>query len=197
VALVQKKYGFPKPPDMSEVATKGIKFESGSAAIGNRRINITSLGVYNDGFIVVTRDTRDSKSIMDDMIDWLVGELKFRNPVSDPMDQYGSHVIVEFESEIDEALAVLEPIKAAYQKVLTELYGFKAKPDLQRIGIALDPSFLPRPDRITTFGMDRRSGVAHSQNRWFCNAPLPTEVHLDLLKTFESSLREPKRKRSN
>lgn len=185
---IRERYKFVTLPSWVDFATKGAKFETGAISIGDREIVISSISVFNDGLIFLTRDTRDSQLIMDDFLAWLAADLNFRKPTSQLVPQFGSHIIVEFAPSVDAALKFTESTRASYQKILNSLYGWTASVEIQRIAMAVDPIHLPRADRYATFSIERRANVPYTANRWFSGAPIPTDMHLQLLSELEANL---------
>jgi hypothetical protein len=72
---------------------------------------------------------------------------------------------------------------AAYEREYHEKLDFQ----MERFAFNADPLKLPAFTH-SQFMIDRRASASYSLNRFFCSAPLKTEVHLDLLRQLEAQL---------
>lgn len=187
IRLVSDRYGFASQPSVESATKQGAKFGQGRLIAGSKKINITELGIYNDAAHADTKNTTDSDFVLEDIINWARQTFTFREPLTVISRKYESAIVVEFEKKIGGALRAFENIGRSVAGALREAYGVNANIDIARIAFASDitPSYeLHRSD----FLLERRIGRPYSENRFYSVAPVRTEVHLNLLETFEREL---------
>lgn len=182
--LISERYGFVKQSDMAKVLEAGAKFEQGRLKIGDKNINILELTIYNDGIIVNGRHTDDASIVMDDILVWGKKAFGLRDPETKIARKYVSHVVVDFNKPIDNALRGFDIIRRNLNDFYKQTYGTGVVYDLFRISLAIDPQAVPL-HTFTEFGIERRVGVPYSKNRFFSVAPLTTKAHLSLLEVVE------------
>jgi hypothetical protein len=187
IRLTGERYAFAEKSNLEETSSKGLILRSGQLVAQDRKIIITSLGIYNDGIIAETFTTRDADIIIDDVWSWAKQVLGFRDPITRIKRKYDSQVIVEFDDAIDKHLEVLVKIRKAMGDALKLAYGVPVRIHLQSIGFAADlaPSRdLPR----SQFTIERRLQQPYSTNRFFSVAPLGADEHISVLKMFEREM---------
>lgn len=182
--FVSGRYGFIKHSDVTEASKTGAKFEQGQLKAGEKNINIKELSIHNDGIIVDTFNTDDSSTVVDDLFNSGKQTFRFRDPETKLPRRYVSHVVVDFNRPIDNALKGFEAIRRNLSSAYKNAYGADVIYDMSRIALAVDPQNVPQ-QTATEFIIERRVNVPHSKNRFYCVAPLPTQTHLALLETIE------------
>jgi len=182
--FVLARYGFVKHSDITEVLKTGAKFEQGQLKVGEKKINIKELSIHNDGIIVDTFNTDDSSIVVDDLFNSGKKIFGFRDPETKLPRRFVSHVVVDFNKPIDNALKGFEAIRRSLSSAYKNAYGTDVNYDLFRVSLAVDPQNVP-PQTATEFIIERRINVPFSKNRFYCVAPLPTQTHLSLLETIE------------
>ena len=108
-------------------------------------------------------------------------------PVMSAPRKYDNAVVVEFEADIENRLDIFNELISSYNEMLASLYNEAVSVSLYQIGFAFDPLEV-NLSVSTNFTVERRKGVPFSSNRYFCVAPLKTEMHIELLEKFERAL---------
>jgi hypothetical protein len=186
IAGLVGKYNFVGFPNEGEVLdeSKGIVFEDGEW----NNISIDRARILDEAIVIETRSsTNDSESIFEETLQWAADSFGLTyKPEMITRKLYVSEVY--FRSE--KSLCSLNPALQGFGEKLTnsmkehtntsfnyEMSGLSFYYDSSTIKIA------PAP-----FKIERLETAGYSENKYYSLAPLPTEVHLDLLKEFEKSL---------
>lgn len=184
-ALVER-YGFMKYPQKAEEfdETKGVVFEGGKAGeVGNLRFQIFSGALVVD----TTSSTQDSERILEDTLVWASNEFGLAyKPSLVRRAAYLSQVT--FHSDVP--LSMLHPVLSAISKKLSErvpqFFGLPVSYEPTTIVIGFDPLTLKTAP--SAFTIDRRADAPFSENKYFSQAPLPTQEHIGLLEEIEREL---------
>jgi hypothetical protein len=189
-ALVQAMIGkfafvkFPeKPEDFDEA--KGVEF-SGGYWDG---ITVESLKIFNYGLLVDTRaSTEDSERILEEGLLWASSEFGLEyNPQMIKRRAYVSDLTFYTEVPIlgQDDSPVLRLAERA-QSAVSKITGDKTewKPSI----LTLNSDALPRKPLHAPFTIQRRAETAFSENKYYSEAPLPTDLHLSLLEQFEADV---------
>lgn len=187
-ALVER-YKFQKYPKTIEEfdETKGIEFTEGR--ISGK--NIQKFTIFNSLLIMETRsNTDDSKKILDDLLLWAAakfgvkyqtGSIKRYAYISDitfysdvPMLRgAGSSPLVDLANKISEALTEIWQEPVEYRPV--------------NVAIGHDPT--ARKYGIAPFSITYRAEARFSENKYFSEAPLPTDMHIKFLQELEAEIK--------
>src|SRR5580704_8340925 len=102
IRAVAERYSFSEfPTNLKEALEKGASFSNGTMISNINPIQITALGVYNDGILVSTLNTDDADLIVDDFLRWGADEFGLR-PIQTQIGRtYSSQIVVDFEVPID------------------------------------------------------------------------------------------------
>jgi len=184
-ALVAR-YKFEKFPQKIEDfdETKGITF--GAGKFGNSVIE--QIVIYTYGFVLDTRSsTQEAKRLLEEAFEWGSHELGLTySPSMIKRWQYSSQIL--FHSKV--ALTDVSPAAQRLAKSATEhieqLIGESLKYELTAILVDYDQ--LARKHPIGRFSIQRRENTPFSENKYFSDAPLPTDIHLKLLEQFEADI---------
>ncbi|MEI7668533.1 MAG: hypothetical protein WCJ33_00420 [Pseudomonadota bacterium] len=188
---IAQRYNF-LPPDLSSDNKGGREFKYGKININGDLINISSLTIYSEAVAVNIGDTSKSLIVINDLFDWLQSEFKFRKPVTQPKDFYESHLVVEFDSDLDNFIKPFAKISKLLSTLINETYDISVKVDFSGFAISADSTLLPSyltPIFNNNFTINRRIGIAFSQNRYYCTAPFPTDKHIKLLENVENFIK--------
>lgn len=183
---VVERFNFQKFPQKFEDfdEDKGIAFEMGKS--GPR--NIERLTIYNHGLALDTRSsTQDSETILLDALTWASEKLGLAfNPAMIKRRAYVSH----FTFFSDVPLLVTHPALDHIAKKVSELVSSNLKLDSvfapSGTLVTLDPESQKLP--VSAFTIERRQNIAFSEGKYFSAAPLPTDVHLDMVREFEERM---------
>jgi hypothetical protein len=174
-------------PSLEVAMREGAKFKLGSSMVGGKRINIPEMGIFNDGITVGTFHTDDSEHVLEDATEWARRTFGLREPVTHKPRIFDSHVVVEFESSIDDALTAFSKIKGEIGSAMEGTYNKSFNVGIQRLDFGIpisDPNQVPRGGLL----IERRIGYPFDSNRFYSLAPLRTEIHLELLQSLEGAL---------
>jgi hypothetical protein len=191
-SLVAEKFRFPKAPTLEEARAGGAKFRGGFVVEGERQINITELGIFNDGFAISTTDTDDSRLVLHHLLDLLKVKFKFRDPITKPKWNYQSDLVVDFDTNVMEFLdplsSVIESLEEEYEKAV----GINQKFHFDILGFVTEHTPpAPQPQ----FYIQRRVGAPLGSKRYFSKAHIPTRAHIRLLEMLDSALGKKAKKR--
>ncbi len=183
-ALVQRYslLKFPTGPDQFDEA-KGIDFEMGKWG----EYAIAKIGIMTAGLIVETAHTDTSEALLEDALKWATAE--FRLTYKPEMLKRRAFVSqMTFHS--DAPLLMLNPI---IEKITNRL----SKEIAANLDLALkyEPvGFVANYDKrlsamtIAPFTLERREGAPFEDKKYFSQAPLRTQVHIELIEAIEKSL---------
>lgn len=181
---IVRRYKFMKFPSVEELG-KGTTRILGMGKF--KEIQISELGIYNDGIIV---NSASSSNLLDEFIDDLFGWSREEFgliPAIGSTDEktYESNLAVKSDHDLSK---VLTPNPAAVAAV-NKAYGSDRYPavELAYSGFvfSVDDTTFPGIKKPIKFIVDRRVGVPVDQNIFYSQAPLATDDHLDVLRTFE------------
>jgi hypothetical protein len=176
---------FPAKPEELDLA-KGLVFEEGR--IANKVIQ--KLSIFDTLIALETRsNTDESKQIIEEMLTWAATKFKISYaPGSIKRHAYVSGV--SFYSDVPALLNVGSPLDILAAKTSTALSDIWQEPmDYQTVGIAVGHDILSRKNAIAQFTLTRRSEARFSENKYYSEAPLPTDLHIALLGEFEAGVK--------
>jgi len=185
------RYGFQKFPQKIEEfdETKGVTFLAGK--LGDAVIE--QLVIYTHGIILDTRNsTQQSKRLIEEGLQWASREAGLvYKPSFIKRWQYASQLI--FYSN-----APLSAIHPAFQRIADRLTGNVAevtgeKLNYELVSFNVNYDQLNRKHPFGNFSIQRRDNIPFSENKYYSDAPLPTNLHIQLLEQFEADISAPKR----
>jgi len=184
-ALVER-YRFQKFPQTIEEfnESKGVEFHQGK--IGNKVIE--KFVVWDTLLVLETRSgTDDSKAILEELLEWGAGKFGL---------SYKPEVIKHFAyiSDLtfysDAPLLVVNPalsnVATKASAALTEIWHEPIHYETVNLQIGHDPT--ARKYGIAPFSISRRAEAKLSENKYFSEAPLPTDTHIRLLEQYEAEI---------
>ncbi len=184
-ALVER-YNFQKFPQTLEEfdESKGVEFHEGRA--GNKVIQ--KFVIWNTLLVLETRSsTEDSKQILEEMLSW--GAEKFGLNYSPGMIKHFAYISdLSFYSDLPllENNPLLARLAAKTSQSLSEIWEEPIHYEPVSVSVGHDPT--ARKYGIAPFTITRRAEAKFSENKYFSEAPLPTEVHLRLLEEYEAEV---------
>jgi hypothetical protein len=185
VAELVKRYGFLKFPKTIEEfdQNKGVEFGGGRA--GNRVIE--RFAIFDTLLLLETRsNTTDSKQILEEMLSWATS--KFSLDYQPDMVKHFAYVSgLSFYSE--KAILqnrALDGLAQATSRAVSEIWNEPIVYSGLSLALGHDP--LSRKYAMANFVIARRAEAKFEENKYYSEAPLPTDVHIKLLEEFESEL---------
>ena len=187
IRLISDRYGFRQAPSIEDAQKTGAVFMDGRLVSGTKKINIREIGLLADGFYAIAQDTMTADFILDDLLTWAEQAVGLRPPITIVPKKYNNAAVVEFETDIDRHLDIFNELTSSYKEMLASLYNKVVSVSLYQIGFAFDSLEVNLPIS-SNFKIERRTGLPFSSNRYYCTAPLKTEMHIELLEKFERAL---------
>lgn len=187
VKRIQERYGFLQVPKIADIEEKkGIELKTGK--LGDKVIDV--LKVFDTLFVLETHsNTTDSKLILEDMFEWGKRELGLTYDPS-MIRHWGYVSIVTFYSDamISFASSPVAKLAAKVSRAVSEVWDERITFEPRSLGISHDP--LVRKNGLASFLIQPRLETPYSENKWYSEAPLPTDVHIKLLEEFEADVIE-------
>jgi len=184
-ALVAR-YNFQKFPQKIEDfdESKGITF--GAGRLGDTVIE--QLIIYTYGIVLDTRiSTQESRRLLEEAFEWGSKELGLMyKPGMVKRWQYASHVTFRSSAQMTSAGPAVKRLAASVATSVADTMAENLKYDLAILSIDYDQ--LARKHPLGRFSIQRRENTPFSENKYFSDAPLPTDVHVRLLEQFEKDL---------
>jgi len=185
---IVEQCGFQKFPQKLEDFNeeKGVEFVGGRWG----GVTIEMLTIYRNGLRVDTRvSTAESERILEEALLWAV--LKF-GLVYDPkmITRRGYVSNLTFHSDVPILGKNNSPVSKLAQRgneALAKITGDQTP--WQPTVLTLHSDQLPRKPLHAPFTIQRRAETAFSENKYFSEAPLPTDIHISLLEKFEDDIR--------
>lgn len=175
-----------KPEDFDQ--TKGLAFGAGRF----ERVVIDALTIYLHGITLDTRSsTEDSKRTLEEILQWAGKSLGL---VYDPSMinnwQYSSQVTFLSDFSLTDMHPAIRQLADGVTKAVGEIAS--DKPKYESIALVIDHDPLTRKHILGRFSIQRRENEPFSANKYFSDAPLPTDVHIRLLEQFEAHISKNK-----
>jgi hypothetical protein len=188
IHAVVERYKFQKFPKTFEETSeeKGIVFEEGKA--GN--VVIQKFTIFQTLLAIETRSgTNDSKRILEEMLLW--GAAKFGlNYTPNSIKRFAYISDLTFHSEVPLLNAACQPLidlAAKTSIALSEIWQEPVQFHPANLAVGHDP--LARRYGIAPFTITHRAEAKYSENKYFSEAPLPTDMHIELLQEFEAGIK--------
>jgi hypothetical protein len=174
---------FPSSPaDFDE--TKGVRFAFGK--LGDSVID--QVVIYAYGIVLDTRSsTAESRRLLEDALQWTTKELGLAyQPSLIKRWQYASQLTFYSDVGLATQCRALQNLVANVKKSVQDVTGEHLSHQLT--GVFIDYDQLERKHPLGRFSVQRRDNTPFSENKYFSDAPLPTDAHLRLLEQFEADL---------
>lgn len=182
---IAKRYNFQKYPKTLEDfdESKGVEFLEGRTKSNNV---IQKFVVWNTLLVLETRsNTADSKQILEEILLW--GTEKFGlyyKPGMIKRFAYVSDLTFHSDAPLLNASPALSSLAEMTSGAVSEIWQEPIQYEPMIVTIGHDP--LSRKNGIAPFTIQRRAETRFSENKYFSEAPLPTDVHLQLLEAYEN-----------
>lgn len=187
VQKIVEKCGFQKFPQKLEEfdEVKGVEFVGGRWG----DVTIEMMKIFSNGLLLDTRiSTAESERILAEALSWSVSAFGLvYNPRS--MNRRGYVSQLTFHTEVPLLGKPESPVSKFTQRAneaFAQISGDKTP--WQPIALTLQSDQVPRKPVNAPFTVQRRAEIAFSDNKYFSEAPLPTDLHIALLEQFEADV---------
>ena len=183
-----ERYKFQKAPATIEEfdISKGIIFEKGK--ISGKVIQ--KLSIFDTLLVVETRSsTTDSKEIIEEMLTW--ARAKFGINYDAGMIKRNAYVSgISFYSNVPilAASSLISTLADKTSRALSEIWDEKIH--YETVGIAIGHDTEIRKFPIAQFTLTRRTATRFSADKYYSEAPLPTDMHISMLEEYEAGIIE-------
>lgn len=182
VPTLIQQYEFKGQPQEGGVFKEGIKFTQGTFTNSDGDPAAVELTIWSDGVGADTySSTKDSDEFLNEVCDVLPEIGYVFDPVMIRRKAYNSHVVVR----CSKPLASLNPKLEEFSKRISSEIGGATIFGFAGIEFWPDQTQVLKP---APFSFQKRTGDAFSDNRYWSQAPLPTDKHLELLDELETLL---------
>jgi len=170
---------------------QNLVFRSGKLTKGDQGYVIHNLVAFPNGDGVVGFTTESAEIVMNDYLDRLDADLKYRYKDGIWKRTYASGVVIEFEFSLEERIPTFKAISAILDRTISR-EGRPFKPKSISFGDG-DPLAVDLQNDIdaaskTDFTLQRRAGEPYSANRYYSVAPIKTQDHVKMLEEIEAVL---------
>ena len=186
ITRIAERYGFlqvPKPSEADE--QKGVELKTGKH--GDKVIDV--LKIFETLLVVETHsNTSDSQAILEDMLNW--GKKDLGLTFEPSMIRNWAYVsILTFYSNVNLVAHANSPAMRLAAKVtesVSKIWNEKISYDPRNLVISHDP--MTRKNTVASFSILPRSESPYSENKFYSEAPLPTDMHIKFLEEFEADV---------
>jgi hypothetical protein len=194
-AAIAKRYGFQTTPDLSVPAERlqkeGVRFRLGK--VPGKEANrptavINDFVIFQDGFVVDGYTTDDAEMFIADLMKWGKEPLGIRAFSHPPRQGYLSQVTVQFEPPVNKLIKQFDDITTLLTSLLMKTYRLNTVVELQGVRFDYDRLTAPSLYNLVQFIIERKAGHKYEDGLFWCQAPLRTTDHIQLLKTIETLL---------
>jgi hypothetical protein len=167
-------------------------FAGGRFTEGEQTFAISQLVMLPEGDIVATTSTNDSDLVMEHLMALMDDNFGYRLRAASKKRSYMSTIVVEFERSVSDYIDAIGKIEEMINRGRSSPLPFKS------ISFGGDTSILAQENLLlniesANFTIERRVAQEpkqHLDNRYFCNAPMTTDDHIEALQQIEVILRE-------
>jgi len=192
VRSIAERYSFVKYPNspaelVIDEPNASFTFRLGKCQVGARTISIEMLQIFQHAIAVTTRSsTDDSDLVLNDGLDWVVRSFGAQYELIRPGLAHRSELEFGLDKPLPEFFPQLRDFGREVGSSLTDFW--EKKPDYELISLNFGFDRLKYPTVApANVSIERRSDMPFDQNVYFSHAPLRTEKHLAVLKTFETA----------
>jgi hypothetical protein len=187
--LIQKvveRFEFKKFPRSFEETdeNKGVEFFEGRW----NGINVNKLTIFTGAVIVDTSaSTAHSETILEESLTWAATDCGINyKPGMIKKKQYVSDVTFYSDVRLLAAHQALLNLRKSLTDQTETYFGRRLECELTYLGFDFDHTLNPLV--AAPFSIQRRGNALFSENKYFSEAALPTDVHIKLLEQFEADL---------
>lgn len=183
---VAQRYGFVKFPKTVEEmdSSKGIEFVGGAAG----DVPIRKFVIWDSLLTLETRDSTDvSKAILEEILLWGSEELGLNyRPGAIKRFAYISDVTFFSDAPILDVNPAVASLAARTSEELSRIWQEPVRYVPFTVKVGHDPTERKYP--IAPFLIEHRADTRFSENKYFSEAPLSTDMHWKLLEEFEQNM---------
>ena len=188
VQSLVERYKFQKFPKGSDEfdESKGVVFEDGK--FGSKIIQ--KFTIFTTLLALETRsNTADSQQLIEDMLIWAAKKFGLAY-VPGMIKHFGYISDLTFYSDVPILGAACQPLidlAAKTGAALSEIHKEPFEYYPANLAVGHDP--LSRKNGIAPFTITHRAEARYSENKYFSEAPLPTDIHIAFLEEFEAGIK--------
>jgi hypothetical protein len=164
---------------------KGIAF--GSGKVGDKVVDVLKI-FPNSITIECLSSTDDAKAALEEILSWGREELglTYRDGM---ISRWGYISQITFRSDFPLLNLISEPLLNLARKTgkaVDSFFGEGLEYEVARVNVGHDP--LMRLNGIAGITIEHRANVKFADNKFFSEAPLPTNLHVKFLEEFEAEV---------
>jgi hypothetical protein len=180
------KFEFQKFPTTFEATDedKGVDFLEGRWD----GVTVDKLTIFRGALVLDTSaSTSHSERIVEEALAWASTEcgLSYK-PGMIVRKQYLSNVMFYSKIRLVDAHTAILKLQKGISKSVSIAFGQPLSYDITHLGFDFDKTKTPLV--TAAFSIQRRGNALFSENKYYSEAPLQTDVHLKLLEQFEADL---------
>jgi hypothetical protein len=186
VAALVDRYGFAKyplkPEEFDEL--KGVTFENGRTG----EVTVNKVQIFNQGIVVETASsTKDSEMVLEDALIWASQTMGMSyKPGMITRKAFVSNLTFYSQLNLGALNVALSKLADRISMRVPEFYGQPVKYEPTVFYLGYDPTKVKLTPSV--FSIERRAEAPFSQNKYYSQAPLPTDEHISALESFEADL---------
>jgi len=186
VPTVVEEFQFQSYPQKREEfdENKGVVFLLGKWA----GINIEKLTIYGNGLMIDTRSsTDDSSRLLEELLTWAAQQFgtEYKQGMISKR-RYLSQLTFYSNAPLLVPATAISRLSERVSQSVKSILGDSLPYLPNRLDLHFDHSEENRP--IAPFTIQRRGQAAFSENKYFSEAPMPTNQHWELLQAYETDL---------
>jgi hypothetical protein len=188
IAALVERFRFQTFPQKAEDLDekKGVKFLEGQW----NGVSVPKVEIYWNALILDTQSsTSESERILQEALVWVSEKFKLNySPTMISRRRYLSNLTFYSDQNVLGSNPAIPKLTSSLHDKLKEITGH----DLTYEATRLDLDFC-RHDRqipVAIFTIQRRIETPFSENKYYSEAPLPTDLHYELLEEFEADLKK-------
>jgi len=146
---------------------------------------IDKVVIYSHGIALDTASsTEQSEEILEEALTWCASTLGlYFRPEMVRRKAYVSQVTFYSDAPLLFVNPVLKELSEEIGKIVSGNLKLESVYEPSGIVLSLDPETQRVPS--SPFSIERRQGIAFSEDKYFSVAPLPTDIHLGMLEEYE------------
>jgi hypothetical protein len=188
VGGIVEKCGFLKFPQKIEDfdESKGVEFAAGRWG----HVTIETMKIFKDGLMIDTRaSTGESERVLREALSWSASTFGLTfDPQMIKRKSYVSNLT--FHTEVPILGGSNSPVSRLAQRANDSIARITGdNTPWQPIILTLNSGQIPRKPTNAPFTIQRRAEIPFSENKYYSEAPFPTEVHIALLEQFEEDVK--------